>query len=71
MVTAVLLVWQSPMLATTNGRHRVDRLEVSQHGLVDGTAGENGFDRGTTAFCRLDWTLAIDGVAEGVNDATQ
>jgi hypothetical protein len=60
-------------LATTNGHHRVDRLEVGQHGLVDGTAGENGggFDRGRAAFRRLDGTLAIDGVAEGVNDATK
>jgi hypothetical protein len=41
-----------------------------EHGLVDGTAGDNAvsFDRGTAAFRRLDGSLAIDGVAEGVND---
>jgi hypothetical protein len=42
-------------LATTNGHHRIERLEAGQHGLVDGTAGENGggFDRGTAASHRL------------------
>ena len=46
---------------------------MGQHGLVDGAAGKNtrGLNRGTAAFRRLDGTLAVDGVAEGVDDATQ
>ena len=60
-------------LATTNGHHRVDGLETGQHGLVDRAAGENtgSLNGGTAAFRRLDRTLTVDGIAEGVDNTTQ
>ena len=60
-------------LTTANGNHGVDGLETSLHGLVDGVTGENtgGLLLGTTLLSGLDGTLAVDGVAEGVNDTAE
>lgn len=60
-------------LTTANGNHGVDGLETSLYGLVDGVTGENtgGLLLGTTLLSGLDGTLAVDGVAEGVNDTAE
>jgi len=60
-------------LTTANGNHGVDGLETSLHGLVDGVAGKDtgGLLLGTTLLSGLDGTLAVDGVAEGVNDTAK
>ena len=60
-------------LATADGNHGVDGLETSLYGLVDGVTGENtgGLLLGTTLLSGLDGTLAVDGVAEGVNDTAK
>lgn len=60
-------------LTTADGNHGVDGLETSLYGLVDGVTGENtgGLLLGTTLLSGLDGTLAVDGVAEGVNDTAE
>lgn len=60
-------------LTTSDGDHGVDRLESSQHGLADGLAGEDSgsLDLSATTFGGLDGALAVDGVSESVNDATE
>lgn len=60
-------------LATADGNHGVNGLETSLHGLVDGAARKNagGLLLGTTLLSGLDGTLAVDGVAEGVNDTAE
>ena len=60
-------------LTTADRNHGVDRLKTSLHGLVDGVTGENtgGLLLGTTLLSGLDGTLAVDGVAEGVNDTAE
>lgn len=53
--------------------HGVDGLETSLNGLVDGLAGQDtgSLELSTALLGGLDGTLAIDGVTEGVNDATK
>jgi hypothetical protein len=60
-------------LTTADGNHGVDRLKTSLYGLVDGVTGENtgGLLLGTALLGGLDGTLAVNGVSEGVNDATK
>jgi hypothetical protein len=60
-------------LTTANGHHGVDGLETSLYGLLDGLAGQNtgGLELGTALLGGLDGTLAVDGVAEGVNDTSE
>ena len=60
-------------LTTADGNHGVDGLETSLYGLVDGVTGENtgGLLLGTALLGGLDGTLAVNGVSEGVNDATK
>jgi hypothetical protein len=60
-------------LTTADGHHGVDGLETSLYGLVDGVTGKNtgGLLLGTTLLSGLDGTLAVDGVAEGVNDTAE
>ena len=60
-------------LTTADGNHGIDGLETSLYGLVDGVTGENtgGLLLGTTLLSGLDGTLAVDGVAEGVNNTAE
>lgn len=60
-------------LTTADGNHGVDGLETSLHGLVDGAAGQDtrGLLLGAALLGRLDGTLAVNGVAEGVNDTAE
>lgn len=60
-------------LTTADRNHGVNGLETSLYGLVDGVAGKNtgGLLLGTTLLGGLDGTLAVDGVAEGVNDTAK
>ena len=60
-------------LTTADGHHGVDGLKTSLYGLVDGVTGKNtgGLLLGTTLLSGLDGTLAVDGVAEGVNDTAE
>jgi hypothetical protein len=60
-------------LTTSNGHHGVDRLKTSLDGLVDGFTRQNtwGLELCTTLLSRLDWSLAIDGVAESINDTAE
>ena len=60
-------------LATTNWHHRINRFQTNLYWLVDrltfNYAGRNFFNR----RCQVSFnrTLAVDGVTQGVNDATQ
>ena len=58
-------------LAATDGNHRVDRLDAGLHGRIDtlaeGDAGSDALDRARLRCA--DGALAIDGVAEGADDA--
>ena len=60
-------------LAAADGDERVDSLEASLHGLVDGLAGEDtgGLDFDTLAGDVLEGGAAIDGLSEGVDDASE
>ena len=60
-------------LTTADGNHGVDGLKTSLYGLVDRATGKNtgGLLLGTTLLSGLDGTLAVNGVSEGVNDATK
>ena len=60
-------------LTTTNGHHGVDGLETGHHGLVDGTAGQDtrSLEGGTAALGSLDGALAVNRVAESVDDTTE
>ena len=60
-------------LTTSNGNHGVDRLETGLHGLVDGLAGENarGLELGTALLLGVEGTLAVDGVAESIDDTAE
>ena len=60
-------------LTTADGNHGVDGLETSLYGLVDGVTGKNtgGLLLGTTLLSGLDGTLAVNGVAKGVNDTAE
>src|SRR5207249_740678 len=60
-------------LAATDGNHRVDRLDASLkrllHRLADDDAGRLQLD--ASGGGRLDRSLAVDGLAEGVDDAPE
>ena len=60
-------------LTTADGHHGVDGLKTSLYRLVDGVAGENagGLELSTALLRCLDGALAIDGVAESVDDTAQ
>jgi hypothetical protein len=60
-------------LTTTDGHHGVDGLETGLYGLVDGMTGQNtrSLELGTAPLGGLDGTLAIDGVAESVDNAAE
>jgi hypothetical protein len=60
-------------LATANGHHGVDGLKTGLHGLVDRAARENtrSLHLSTTLLGGLDRALAVDGVAEGVNNTAK
>ena len=60
-------------LATSDRHHGVDGFEAGLHGLVDGAAGQDtgGFDLSTAALGGLDGALAVDGLAEGIDDAAE
>lgn len=60
-------------LTTADGHHGVDGLVTSHHRLVDGATGENagGLHLSTTALGGLDGTLAVNGVAESVDDTAE
>ena len=52
---------------------RVDGLETSLHGLVHGLSGDDtgGLELDSLAKIALDGAVAIDGVAEGVDNTTE
>jgi hypothetical protein len=60
-------------LATTDRHHGIDGFNASHHGLVQGAMGENSgsLQRGTTVLGGLNRTLAIDGITERIDDATE
>jgi hypothetical protein len=60
-------------LATTNGYHGIYGLETCHHGLVDGTTRKDtrSLERGSAALSRIDRTLAINGIAKGINDTAK
>ena len=60
-------------LTTSNGHHSVDGLETSLHRLVDGTTGQDtgSLDRGTATLSGLDGALAVNGVAESIDDTSE
>ena len=60
-------------LATTNGHHGVDGLDTGHHGLVDRAAGKNAgsLERRTLALGGVNGALAVDGVAQGVDDTAE
>ena len=60
-------------LATADRHHGVDRLEAGLHGLVDGAAGQDtgSLHTGAALLGGLDGALAVDGVAQGVDDTAE
>jgi len=60
-------------LATANRHHGVDGLETSLHGLVDGLTRQDtgGLELSTALLSSLDGALAVDGVAESVDDTAE
>ena len=60
-------------LSTSDWYHGVDGLETGLHGLVDGLAGQDtrGLPLGTEFLLCVDWALAVDWVAESVDDTTK
>lgn len=60
-------------LATADGHHGVDGLETGLDGLADGLAGQDtgGLELGTALLGGLDGTLAVNGVAESVDNAAE
>lgn len=60
-------------LATANGNHGVDGLETGLYRLVDGVAGKNAgsLELSTAPLRGVDGTLAVDGVAESVDDTAE
>jgi hypothetical protein len=60
-------------LATADGNHSVDRLETGLDRLVDGVAGKNagGLELSTTLLFGVERPLAIDGVAERVDNTAE
>lgn len=60
-------------LTSTDGNHGVDRLQTSQHGLVDGSSGQDtgSLGLGSSSLRSLDRTLAVNGLTQGVNDSAE
>lgn len=60
-------------LATTNRHHGVDGLKAGLYGLVDGATRQDtgSFHLGTALLGGLDRALAVDGVAERVNNTAE
>jgi hypothetical protein len=60
-------------LTSTDGNHRVDRLQTSQHGLVDGSSGQNtgSLGLGSSSFTGVDGSLAVNGLTQGVDNSTE
>ena len=60
-------------LATANGNHGIDGLETGLNGLPDGLTGQNagGLQLGTTLLLGVERTLAVDGVAQSVDDTAK
>ena len=60
-------------LTSTDGNHGVDRLETGQHGLVDGSSGQDtgSLGLGSSPLGSVDGTLSVDGVTESVDNTTQ
>jgi hypothetical protein len=60
-------------LTTADGNHGVDRLETSLDGLTDGLTGQNtgGLELSTAPLSGLEGTLAVDGVAESVDNTSK
>lgn len=60
-------------LTSANGHHGVDGLETGLYGLVDGATGQNagGLELRTALLLGVEGALAVDGVAEGVDDTTE
>ena len=60
-------------LTTTNWHHGVDGLETGLDRLVHGAAGQDtwSLDLSTAALSGLDWALAIDWVAESIDDTAE
>ena len=76
-MTAVLPVWRSPMTSSRwprpIGMSEFDRLEARCHRLVHRLARQNAgrLDVDAHLLVRLDRTLAVDRVAETVDDAAE
>lgn len=69
-----LTVTNDQLTLTTSDRHHgVDGLETGLHGLVDRAARQDtgSLDLGTALLGGLDRALAVNGVAEGVNDTAK
>lgn len=60
-------------LTTADGNHSVDRLETGLYGLVDGGTGQNAgsLELSTALLLGAEGTLAVDGVAESVDDTAE
>jgi hypothetical protein len=60
-------------LTTANGHHGVDTLQTSLDGLVDGTTGKDtrSLELGTALGGSVDGALAINGVAESIDDTAE
>jgi hypothetical protein len=60
-------------LTTANGHHGVDTLQTSLDRLVDGTTGKDtrSLELGTALGGSVEGTLAINGVAESIDDAAE
>jgi hypothetical protein len=60
-------------LTTANGHHGVDTLQTSLDGLVDGTTGKDtrSLELGTALGGSVEGTLAINGVAESIDDTAE
>jgi hypothetical protein len=60
-------------LATADGNHGVDGLETSLDGLVDRLSGQNAgsLELSTASLLGGDGTLAVNGVAESVDDTAE
>jgi hypothetical protein len=72
-LTSLTITNDQLTLTTADGHHGVDGLETGLHGLVDGLARENArsLELGTGLGLGGDGALAIDGVTEGIDDATE
>ncbi len=77
IATAVLPVWRSPMISSRwprpIGNERVERLEAGLHRLVHRLARDDArrLDLDAAALGELDRALAVDRVAERVDDAAE